>query len=152
MTQRASRRQFMQNSTAIGAALWVGGSRSFARDRSANERVQYACIGAGGKGKEDSSQLGKHGDIIALCDVDSDTLDKASKNPAFKNPKTFRDWREMLEQLGDKIDGVTVSIPDHGHAPATRHGDPQGDRLLHAEAAYSQRVGSAATRRTRQGV
>ncbi len=119
MAHRSTRRKFIQNSTAIGAALWVGGSRSFARDRSANERVQYACIGAGGKGKEDSSQLGKLGDVIALCDVDADTLAKAAKNPAFKSPQTFRDYREMLETLGDKIDGVTVSTPDHNHAPAT---------------------------------
>jgi predicted dehydrogenase len=119
MIRPSSRREFLKSTAAIGAGLWVGGSRAVGKERSPNARVQYACIGAGGKGKEDSSQLGKLGDIIALCDVDSDTLEKASKNPAFKTPQTFRDYRELLDKLGDKLDGVSISIPDHGHAPAT---------------------------------
>ena len=120
MAPRSTRRDFIKHSSAIGAALWVGGSRSsLGEERSANQQVQYACIGAGGKGRSDSANMAKHGDVIALCDVDSDTLEKAAKNPAFKKPETFRDYREMLEKLGDKIDGVTVSTPDHNHYPAT---------------------------------
>lgn len=119
MTRCTTRREFIQSTTAIGAALWVGGSPSFARERSANEQVQYACIGAGGKGKEDSSQLAKLGEVIALCDVDANTLEKAAKNPAFKKSQTFRDYRELLDKLGDKLDGVSISIPDHNHAPAS---------------------------------
>ena len=33
--------------------------------------------------------------------------------------KLFNDYREMIDQMGDKIDAVTVSIPDHSHASAS---------------------------------
>lgn len=119
MSRRSTRREFLQHTSAIGAALWVGGSRSFGQERSANQQVQYACIGAGGKGRTDSAAVAKMGDVIALCDVDSDTLEKAAKNPAFKKPETFADYREMYDKMGDKIDAVTISTPDHNHYPAT---------------------------------
>ena len=37
----------------------------------------------------------------------------------FKNAKKFSDYREMLTKMADSIDAVTVSIPDHNHAPAS---------------------------------
>ena len=42
------------------------------------------------------------------------------KGPAdkFTNAKTFQDFREMLSKMGDKVDAVVVSTPDHTHAPA----------------------------------
>jgi predicted dehydrogenase len=119
MTLSTSRRQFIQTTAAIGAGLWLGGSRASGKPRSPNERVQYAAIGVGGKGRSDSADAAQHGEVIALCDVDAQTLAKASKNPAFKSPKTFADYRELLDQLGDQIDAVTVSCPDHNHAPAS---------------------------------
>ena len=54
-----------------------------------------------------------------ICDVDSQTLGKQAKNPAFKKPETFADYREMLEKMEGKIDAVTVSTPDHHHAIAS---------------------------------
>ena len=36
----------------------------------------------------------------------------------FPNAKQFTDFREMLDQLGEKVDIVTVSTPDHTHASA----------------------------------
>ncbi len=119
MAISTSRREFIQASAVIGAGLWLGGSKASGKPRSPNERVQYGVIGAGGKGRTDSSELAKHGEIVALCDIDSQTLAKSAKNPAFKSPATFADYRELLDQMGDKIDGVTVSVPDHSHAPAT---------------------------------
>ena len=37
---------------------------------------------------------------------------------AYKTEHNFSDYREMLDKLGDRIDAVTVSIPDHNHAVA----------------------------------
>ena len=53
--------------------------------------------------------------IVALCDVDANSLDKAAK--AFPGARTYTDWREMLEKEGSKIDSVNVSVPDHMHFP-----------------------------------
>ena len=84
---------------------------------SANEKVRFACIGVGGKGESDTNDAGAHGEIVALCDIDSKTLDKMAAK--FPDAKKYFDYRKMLEDLGDKIDAVTVSTPDHTHAPAS---------------------------------
>jgi len=107
----------MQQTAAIGAAVWVGGSVR-ADDRAANSRVRYACIGVGGKGASDSADAAKFGDIVAICDVDDTALDKRSGDQAFEKAAQYNDFRKMLEEMGDKIDAVTVSTPDHCHAPA----------------------------------
>ena len=55
-------------------------------------------------------------EVTALCDVDSDRL--AAANALHPNAKTFVDYRELIDSLGDTIDAVVVSTPDHTHAPA----------------------------------
>ena len=43
----------------------------------ANDRINIACIGVGGKGDSDSNDAGRlGGNIVAICDVDTNTLDK----------------------------------------------------------------------------
>jgi predicted dehydrogenase len=49
-----------------------------------------------------------------LCDVDSTILDGMART--YKTEHNFSDYREMLDKLGDRIDAVTVSVPDHNHA------------------------------------
>jgi predicted dehydrogenase len=56
-------------------------------------------------------------DVIALCDVDSNALNAAKL--IYPSAKTFSDYRELFETLGDQIDAVIVSTPDHTHAPAS---------------------------------
>ena len=36
----------------------------------------------------------------------------------FPRAKTYTDYRKMLDEIGGEIDAVTVSTPDHSHAPA----------------------------------
>ncbi len=38
----------------------------------------------------------------------------------------FADYREMIDQLGDKLDAVIVSTPDHMHAPAAMYAMNRG--------------------------
>lgn len=118
MSRPSTRRDFMKTTAAIGAAVWVGPQTSRGQERSANERVRYACVGVGGKGSSDSADAAKHGDVVAICDIDDRTLAKTAKRPGFENAQTFNDFREMLEKAGENIDAVTVSTPDHTHAPA----------------------------------
>jgi predicted dehydrogenase len=55
-------------------------------------------------------------EVAALCDVDSGRLGKAAT--LHPGSKTFGDYREMIASMGEKIDAVVVSTPDHSHAPA----------------------------------
>ncbi len=120
MQRRSTRRDFLHHAAMAGAAgsliLAEGPARALARPVAPNERIRFACIGVGGKGQSDTDDAGKNGEIVALCDVDEKTLDKmAAKYP---NAKKYFDYRKMLEDLGGKIDAVTVSTPDHSHAVA----------------------------------
>ncbi len=116
MIRRPTRRDFLRQSALAGVAGSVLGSPAFGQQGSPNERVRFACIGVGGKGDSDTNDAGKFGEIVALCDCDENTLDKmAAKYP---KAKKYFDYRKMLEEMGEKIDAVTVSTPDHTHAPA----------------------------------
>jgi predicted dehydrogenase len=104
----------------MGAGFWAGGGerRAWSRTRSLNEQIQFACIGVGGKGKSDSADAARHGQVVAICDIDERTLDQVGAQEGFTDAKRFYDFREMLTELGDSIDAVTVSVPDHTHAVA----------------------------------
>jgi predicted dehydrogenase len=117
MTRKSTRRSFIGQSAALGTAFWVGGQTTLKANTSALQSLSAACIGVGGKGSSDTSHIAEQGVAIAgLCDVDGGTLDK--KGEEFKDAAKFQDYREMLDQLGDKVDIVTVSTPDHNHAAA----------------------------------
>src|SRR5690606_41543803 len=58
--------------------------------------------------------LFRSGKIAALCDIDDKTL--AGKESVMKSGNTFNDYREMFDKMGDKLDVVVVSTPDHMHA------------------------------------
>ena len=56
-------------------------------------------------------------DIVALCDVDRNYLNRAATN--FPQARLYADYREMIEAEGDRIDAVVVGTTDHHHAPAS---------------------------------
>lgn len=117
---RSTRRRFLQSSIALGAGFLTctPSRRTWAKSRWLNEQIQFACIGVGGKGKEDSSDAARHGQVLGICDVDTRTLDQVGSQEGFLEAKRFFDFREMLSDLGSTIDAVTVSTPDHTHAVA----------------------------------
>ena len=116
MPRKSSRRSFMQTSAVAGVGFWASSQARVSR--AANEQIAFACIGVGGKGSSDSSDANKNGDIVAICDIDETRLDQANKREGFEKAKKFVDYREMIEEMHDSIDAVTVSCPDHSHAPA----------------------------------
>jgi hypothetical protein len=113
-----TRRDFIARTTlAAGAATlafpYVG------RVLGANERLNIACIGVGGKGDSDSSEAAACGaNIVAICDVDKNTLAGKAKQFESMHPRQFQDYRKMFQQMEKDIDAVTVSTPDHHHGPA----------------------------------
>ena len=120
MSIKANRRELLQSALVGGFSVWVG-QRAWAQEgkpenKSPNNQIGIACIGVGGKGESDAVDANTHGNIVAICDVDARTLANASAR--YPNARTYKDWRKMLDDMGKQIDAVTVSIPDHSHAPA----------------------------------
>ncbi len=110
------RRQFLRRGAALAAA--AAAMRVRAQTPAANERLRTVHIGVGNMGWSDLRQVASHlrVEVAGLCDVDSGKLGYASEH--YPNAKTFADFREMLSAMGDTIDAVVVSTPDHTHAPA----------------------------------
>lgn len=117
MSRRSNRRKFLQQSSAAAAGFWVFGGLTPKESKAANDKLNIASIGVGGKGSSDCDQAGQLGNIVALCDIDDNPLN--SKAQKFPQAKKFHDFREMLEKMGNEIDAVTVSTPDHTHAAAS---------------------------------
>lgn len=126
MSSSTDRRGFLQMTGMAGVGCLIGGRRGLLRNRrgegqtretkSPNERIAMASIGIGGKGSSDSNDAANAGDMVAICDIDENTLKAGLKR--FPKAKPYTDFRKMLDEMGSSIDAVTVSTPDHTHAPA----------------------------------
>jgi len=111
-----SRREFLRR-TSLAAGTVALTFPYVGRVLGANDRINIACIGVGGKGDSDSGHAAAcGGNIVAICDVDQNTLDKKAKQ--FPQAKKFNDYRKLLDEAGKDIDAVTVSTPDHNHGIA----------------------------------
>ncbi len=135
MTQPSSeinRRSFIKTAAGATAASMVAFPYvASGNAHSPNEKLNLAFVGVGGKGVSSIMPLADLGhNIIGLCDVDDRRIASAYNNSRggdqfraviekaeSKGAKWFKDYRVMFEKLGDKIDGVVVSIPDHMHFP-----------------------------------
>ena len=111
-----NRRDFVKGSSATlaGIAIGVWTATAQSESNSPNEKLNIGCIGVGGKGWVDMTSV-RNENIVAVCDVDSARLGKASSE--FRNAAKFGDFRKLLERKD--IDAVTVSTPDHTHAVAS---------------------------------
>ena len=117
MKRSTSRRDFLKSTTAAGVGFWAAAGAMPRESRSAIERIRFGCIGVGGKGSSDSKDASRNGDVVAICDIDDNTLGKAGET--FAGAKKYSDFRKLLEEMGPNIDAVTVSTPDHTHAAAS---------------------------------
>ncbi len=122
--RKVSRRAFLGGAAAGGAMLTQGcGTFEIVKRHilggkghvPPSGKLNIGIIGCGGKGLEDmKNMMGEN--IIAVCDVDEKRAEQGFK--LVPNAKRFKDFREMLTQVKD-LDAVTVSTPDHTHAPAS---------------------------------
>jgi hypothetical protein len=114
-----TRRHFFFGSLLAGAIPAAGfGSVPSLRTlgyKSPNEQLNIASIGAGGKASSDIAGCDTE-NIVALCDVDEKRA--ARKFQEYEKTPKYKDFRKMLDEQGNTIDAVIVSIPDFMHATA----------------------------------
>ena len=112
-TPAVTRRHFLHLSgaAALTAASW-------SRVLGANENLRVASVGVGGKGWDDLVHVAASPKVTvaALCDIDETEKFLGQAATKFKAAKTFTDWRRLLDRPKE-FDALTVSTPDHMHAP-----------------------------------
>ena len=103
MAEQNSRRTFIKQAGAAGALT----AASYSRVLGANDRIQMAIVGAGGRGRNVMEIFNKIGaskvEYIAVCDV-YEPYALAAQSRAGGKPRIYRDYRELLaraEQLTD---------------------------------------------------
>ncbi|RIK77694.1 MAG: oxidoreductase [Planctomycetota bacterium] len=111
---RVSRRAFLRTSGVGVVGVGFFSSLAPAASRSANEKLNIACIGTSGQAGFSIGNI-RGENIVALCDIDDRLLGKAGGE--FKGAEKYVDFRKCLDQKN--IDAVTVCTTDHTHAPAS---------------------------------
>lgn len=128
-----TRRNFIKN-TALSAAgiTLLSSANSYASILRSNDRVNFAILGCGGRAHGLAKAIGtvKQGNIVAICDVDENRLNKFKefcKNELGTTPKTEKDFRKLLEDKD--IDAIVVATPEHWHAPMAIMGMQAGKHV-----------------------
>ena len=110
-----SRRTFFSLATAAVAA-------STTRLRGADDKVNVAVIGLGGRGQNHMSAYGKMpgARIVAVCDVNQEALERGQakvKRETGEEPKGYKDMRQVFDDKN--VQAVSMPVPNHWHALAT---------------------------------
>ena len=110
-----SRRDFVKTA---GAAAVVS-APAIQTVKAANDQVQFGFIGVGSRGQYLLQHINQtdRGRCVALCDLYEPSLKKAADITG-TNPKTFKDYRELLSQKD--VDCVYIATPLFQHFPVTR--------------------------------
>ncbi len=141
MVRFIDRRRFLSGSVACGAGLVILGNPASAWSYQANQKLNVALVGVGGRGTWFVDTIPRLENVVALCDVNQQKISEAMKHweetgkryaaspndwersagaefrrLAETKPKTFADFRKMLDEMGKQIDAVVVATPDHSHA------------------------------------
>jgi predicted dehydrogenase len=120
MPSKFNRRAFNKASATAALGIVATGqtAASATQTAGANERIRLGFLGVANRGGQLITAFQTHDDmeIVALCDVDSETLAKAKARCGGK-PDTYGDFRQVIDR--DDIDAVVIATPDHWHAIQT---------------------------------
>jgi len=113
------RRDFIRNTTLAASVLAVA-PRTIAKEKPSSDKpLRMAFIGIGGRGYGTMMHFikGLGQELVAICDVD-EKVKSQEVFQEFPNIAFYTDYRKMFEEIGDKIDAVQISTPDHSHYAA----------------------------------
>src|SRR3954463_6084042 len=101
------RRHFLLASAAAAAQTASGQTPA---------KVRTALIGTGNRGSYLLQGVLEQpaAEVVALCDLKPDRLDKAATTAKRDNPKTYTDWRQIVDRKD--IDAVYVATPPYLHS------------------------------------
>jgi len=131
MQINASRRNFLRG--LAGTSLFaIGGCKC----PFGCQKIKLAAVGIDGKGYSDWTPMLKTGlvEIVALCDADYNMREVVAKKLArdginfdvYRVP-FYTDYRRLLDDAGMLgIEAMTISTPDHVHAPVAIQAMKQG--------------------------
>ena len=127
MLDKLDRRDFLKGAGTLSAGLAFGRQSSATpvpaavtgRVLGANDRINVAVVGCGGRGSYDADAFAKFASqhnnacqIVAVCDV----YEKRKHETADKHQcKGHLDYREVVNR--PDVDAVIVATPDHWYAP-----------------------------------
>lgn len=125
MSDQSTRREFLRNSAALGAALSVFGtvSRSEAAeaDPKPGQNIVVGVMGTAGRGTTLAAGFAALGaEVRYICDVDDAHVSAAQKTVAARQktaPQGVKDFRKILDDR--TVDALVIAAPDHWHAPAS---------------------------------
>ncbi len=122
----SSRKKFLFQASALTAGTMLASAMSndvfaiFKNKIAPSDQVNIGVIGINGMGWSDLVAILKVPgvNLVALCDIDKNVLDKrmgelAKLNVDASKVKTFNDHRRLLEMK--EIDAVIIGTPDHWH-------------------------------------
>ena len=117
---KSTRRTFLQRSASIAAAATVTpylfSSAQPVSAQEANDRLRIGCIGVGDMGRGDARHFSHLGDVLAVCDVDSEYGIARAQNDdriGRLKPEGYKDYRKVLDRKD--IDVVSIVTTDPWH-------------------------------------
>ena len=127
----SSRRGFLKGLAGV-SAFAIGGCKC----PFGSQKIRLAAVGVMGKGFSDWTPMLRSGfvEMVAFCDADVTMRDQAQKQLAkdgvdfdMYSVPFYTDYRKLLDDAGVLgIDAMTISTPDHVHAPVAIQAMKQG--------------------------
>jgi predicted dehydrogenase len=108
-----NRRRFVQS--ALAGTIATLAAPAFLRGQNLGAKLNIGMIAVGGRGGDNLEAM-KGENIVALCDVAEDRLNRAGER--YPKARRYVDFRKLLDEARD-IDAVVVSTAEHTHAHAT---------------------------------
>jgi len=111
MSENTTRRFFLGAASAVSAMRVLG----------ANDRVNVAIVGLGGRG---SAHLGiysrlSEARVVGLCDVNQAARERAQATLVKNTSEKAKEFEDMREAFADKnVEAVSIATPNHWHALA----------------------------------